>query len=259
VTHAVRVLLTNDDGYLADGLRLLAREVAEWAEVWVVTPDRERSGSARSITLYQPLRLTALEPAPAPGRWHLVNGTPADCVNLALHYLLADTPPDLVVSGINHGLNLGDDVSYSGTVQAAFEAHHFALPAIALSQELGGRSMAESASLSARLLQKLVEAGCPRRLLLSVNLPAMAPLGFRLTRLGRRVYRDVVVAKTDPRGVAYYWLGGKPQWDGEPGTDQEAVLSGYASVTPLRAVSTDAEALPALEELVAGSWGSLLR
>lgn len=256
---SLRVLLTNDDGYLADGLRLLATEIAEWAEVWVVTPDRERSGSGRSITLYQPLRLTRLDPSPAPGRWHLANGTPADCVNLALHYLLPEQPPDLVVSGINHGLNLGDDVNYSGTVQAACEANHFAVPAVALSQELGGRSMAESARLCSKLLRAVMERGCPRRLLLSVNVPAGPLLGIRLTRLGRRVYRDVVVAKTDPRGVAYYWLGGKPQWEDDPGTDQEAVLSGYASVTPLRTASTDVESLPELEAMVADAWSPLLR
>ncbi|HVS15801.1 MAG TPA: 5'/3'-nucleotidase SurE [Thermoanaerobaculia bacterium] len=255
----MRVLLTNDDGYLAEGLRALARELAAWAEVWVVSPDRERSGSGRSITLHQPLRLTELVPPPGPGRWHLVNGTPTDCVNLALHYVLAESPPDLVVSGINHGLNLGDDVSYSGTVQAACEAQHFAVPAVALSQELGDRSMADTAEVASELLRALVEAGCPRRLLLNVNFPASPISGLRWTRLGRRVYRDVVVAKTDPRGHAYYWLGGKPQWDDDPGTDQQAVLNGFVSVTPLRTASTDVEALPPLERLLAESWGSLLR
>jgi 5'-nucleotidase len=253
----MRILLTNDDGYLAEGLRALAREVASWAEVWVVAPDRERSGSSRSITLHQPLRLTELTPPPGPGCWHLVNGTPTDCVNLALHYVLAERPPDLVVSGINHGLNLGDDVNYSGTAQAACEAQHFAVPAVALSQELGDQSMAESAQVASRLLHALVEAGCPRRLLLNVNIPAAPSRGLRWTRLGRRVYRDVVVAKTDPRGQAYYWLGGKPHWEDDPGTDQQAILDGFVSVTPLRTASTNAEALPALEQLLADSWDSL--
>jgi 5'-nucleotidase len=255
----MRVLLTNDDGYLAEGLRALAREIATWAEVWVVSPDRERSGSARSITLHQPLRLTELVPPPGPGRWQLVNGTPTDCVNLALHYVLAESPPDLVVSGINHGLNLGDDVNYSGTAQAACEAQHFAVPAVALSQELGDRSMADTAEVASRLLRALIDAGCPRRLLLNVNFPASPIRGLRWTRLGRRVYRDVVVAKTDPRGHAYYWLAGKPQWDDDPGTDQQAVLNGFVSVTPLRTASTDVETLPALEQLIDESWGALLR
>jgi 5'-nucleotidase len=229
-----RILLTNDDGYLAEGLGALADELGRWAEVVVVAPDRERSGSGRSITLHHPLRLTELKPAPRAGSWHLVNGTPTDCVNLAVHFVLADRPPDLVVSGINHGLNLGDDVFYSGTVNAACEARQFELPAVALSQEPGERDMTDSARVASLLLRRLVAEGPRPELLLNVNFPAAEIRGVQVTRLGRRVYRDVVVAKTDPRGQAYYWLAGKPQWDDAAGNDQEAILRGFASVTPLR-------------------------
>ena len=244
-----RILLTNDDGYLAEGLGALAEELSRWSDVVVVAPDRERSGSGRSITLHHPLRLTALRPAPRPGEWHLVNGTPTDCINLALHFVLADHPPDLVVSGINHGLNLGDDVFYSGTVNAACEARQFGLPAVALSQEPGDRAMTDSARLSALLLRRLATDGLRPELLLNVNFPAAEIRGVQVTRLGRRVYRDVVVAKTDPRGQAYYWLAGKPQWDDAAGNDQEAILRGFASVTPLQMTGfTDDHAMSELAE-----------
>jgi 5'-nucleotidase len=248
-----RILLTNDDGYLAEGLGALADELGRWAEVVVVAPDRERSGCGRSITLHHPLRLIALRPGPRPGEWHTVNGTPTDCVNLAVHYVLADRRPDLVVSGINHGLNLGDDVFYSGTVNAACEARQFDLPAVALSQEPGEREMTESARLASLLLRRLLDGGPPAGLLLNVNFPAAAMRGVLATRLGRRVYRDVVVAKTDPRGQAYYWLAGKPQWDDAAGNDQEAILRGFVSVTPLRMSGfTDDQAMQELAAVLEG-------
>jgi 5'-nucleotidase len=257
-----RILLTNDDGYLAEGLGELAEQLSRWAEVVVVAPDRERSGSGRSITLHHPLRLTRLHPAPRPGQWHLVNGTPTDCVNLALHFVLAEQPPDLLVSGINHGLNLGDDVFYSGTVNAACEARQFGLPAVALSQEPGRREMTDSARISSLLLRQLLAAGPRPELLLNVNFPAAEIRGVQVTRLGRRVYRDVVVAKTDPRGQAYYWLAGSPQWDDAAGNDQEAILRGFVSVTPLRMSGfTDDQAMADLSaelqalQLEAGSGG----
>lgn len=243
----MHILLTNDDGYLADGMRCLADELSKWADVTVVAPDRERSGCGRGITLNHPLRIDTLEPAPGPGAWHVVNGTPTDCVNLACHFLLAESPPDLVVSGINHGLNLGDDVFYSGTVNAACEAHHFDLPAVALSQELGGIGMRESASVASKLLRELIEQGvCDG--LLNINLPADEIRGVRVTRLGRRVYRDVVVAKKDPRGKAYYWLAGRPEWEVPTGHDQQAILDGYVAVTPLAMGVTDEDCLERLSE-----------
>lgn len=246
----MHILLTNDDGYLADGMRCLTEELSQWAEVTVVAPDRERSGCGRGITLHHPLRLDTLEPAPGPGVWHVVNGTPTDCVNLALHFVLADDPPDLVVAGINHGLNLGDDVFYSGTVNAACEAHHFDLPAVALSQELGGIGMRESATIASSLLRELFEKGeCAD--LLNINIPADDIRGVRVTRLGHRVYRDVVVAKKDPRGKAYYWLAGRPEWEVPTGHDQQAILEGYVAVTPLAMGVTDESRLEPLSERVA--------
>ena len=269
-----RILLTNDDGDLAEGLGALAHELSQWAEVVVVAPDRERSGCGRSITLHHPLRLTTLRPSPRPGEWHVVNGTPTDCVNLAVHYVLADRRPDLVVSGINHGLNLGDDVFYSGTVNAACEALQLDVPAVALSQEPEGRvqaapsaedpgsttrsptgekRMVQSARFASILLRRLVDGGVRPDLLLNVNFPAAETQGVLVTRLGRRVYRDVVVAKTDPRGQAYYWLAGKPQWDDAAGNDQEAILRGYVSVTPLRMSGfTDDQAMQDLTSVLNG-------
>ena len=172
-----RVLITNDDSYDAEGLRQLVAAVSSWAEAVVVVPDRQQSGTGHSITLHRPLRLRPFEPAGVVGRWFLVDGSPTDCVNLALHSIMASSLPDLILSGINHGVNLGDDVTYSGTVGAALEGHLFGIPSIALSQHLDGdHDFVATATFASEMLRGLLEAGVPEDLLLNVNFPT-GPLG----------------------------------------------------------------------------------
>lgn len=235
-----RILITNDDGYSAEGVRELVRAVSPWAETVVVVPDREQSGTGHSITLHRPLRIRELGAVDVGGAWHLVDGTPTDCVNLALHSVMASALPDLVVSGINVGLNLGDDVGYSGTVGGALEGHMLGVPSIALSQEMSDDvDFAATASRACDLLRGLLGQGLTKDLLLNINFPAGPVAGTSVTKLGRRVYREVVVQKTDPRGKAYYWLAGKPDFDGSPGSDSEAIGQGRVSITPLQTDLTD--------------------
>jgi len=231
-----RILFTNDDGVYSEGIRLLARELARFAEVVVVSPDREQSATGHSLTLTRPLRMQKLEEG-----WYAVDGTPTDCVNLAVLWLLRETPPDLIVSGINFGLNVGDDVTYSGTVSATFEGSLLGVPSIAFSQEIAeGFSFARSSVLAASFVESLLrEPELPTDLILNVNFPANGAHGVRLTRLGKRVYRQVVTENVDPRGRKYYWISGTPEWQEDPGTDHEAVQTGWVSVTPLHLDLTD--------------------
>lgn len=232
----MRILATNDDGIFSEGLKVLAEALAEVGEVTVVAPDREQSASGHSLTLNRPLRIQKVRE-----HWFTVDGTPTDCVNLGVQGLLKEEPPDLVVSGINFGLNMGNDVTYSGTVSAAFEANLHQLPGIAFSQEVGeGFSFSRSAAFARKLLSELLIAGpLPRDLLLNINFPVQAPRGVRWTRLGKRRYLQTVVEKVDPKGRKYYWIAGTPEWELEEGTDHEALTSGLISVTPLHLDLTD--------------------
>jgi 5'-nucleotidase len=235
MTLRPRILLTNDDGIHAEGLAAAADAFGAFADVVVVAPDREQSACGHSLTLNRPLRMEEVRP----GRF-AVDGTPTDCVNLAVHWMLRDQTVDLVASGINYGLNLGDDVTYSGTVSAALEAHLLGLPAIAFSQQIGeATSFERSAKLAATLVRGLLERGVPARMLLNVNLPAGAAAGVRLTRLARRVYEQVVSERGDPRGRRYFWIGGEPRWEEGPDCDHAAVTAGLVSITPLRLDLTD--------------------
>jgi 5'-nucleotidase len=243
-----RFLVTNDDGVYSEGLRLLATALGRLGEVIVVAPDREQSATGHSLTLTRPLRLQKLEPG-----WYSVDGTPTDCVNLAVLWLLQENPPDFVVSGINFGLNVGDDVTYSGTVSATFEGSLLDIPSIAFSQEVGeGFSFARSAEIAARFVGALVgQPDLPRDLLLNVNFPAAPAKGVRFSRLGKRVYRQSVVEKTDPRGNKYYWIAGTPEWRDDVGTDHAAVQEGWVSVTPLHLDLTDYRGLESNSDLAA--------
>jgi 5'-nucleotidase len=227
------ILCTNDDGYLARGLKVLSDAAQALGEVYVVAPDREQSATSHSLTMHVPIR--ALDVSE---RTWSVTGTPTDCVFLAVQELLPRRP-DFVLSGVNHGMNMGEDVLYSGTVSAAMEATVFGVPAVAISYT--GREpehLEAYGALLARLLPQLVRPGAfPRETLLNVNLPAMHPSevkGVQVTRLGRRVFSDSVARRVDPRGRPYYWLGvGKAEWAWNEGTDFAAVDDGYISVTPL--------------------------
>jgi 5'-nucleotidase len=227
-----RILVTNDDGIFSEGIKLLATALGEIAgvEVIVVAPDREQSAMGHALTLSRPLRMQRMQE-----NWYAVDGTPTDCVNLGVLSLLKDTPPDFVVSGINFGLNLGDDVTYSGTVSATFEGALLGIPAVALSQEVAeGFSFATAAGFARKLLEVLIaEPTLPAELLLNVNFPAGAVQGISFTRLGRRFYKQSVVEKLDPRGRKYYWIAGTPQWRDESGTDYAAISSSRISITPL--------------------------
>jgi len=243
----IRVLVTNDDGIFSEGIAALATALCAVVEVLVVAPDREQSASGHSLTLNHPLRIRKVRE-----HWYTVDGTPADCVNLAIQGLLKEKPPDLVVSGINSGLNLGNDVTYSGTVSAAFEASLHRLPAVAFSQQVAdGMSFQRAASFARSMVRSLLTSEIPEGLLLNVNFPAADYGGVRVSKLCRRYYRQSVVEKRDPRGRRYYWIGGVPEWQHEEGTDHAAVMAGFVSVTPLHLDLTDYPGLNQFGPLVA--------
>ncbi|MCO4760816.1 MAG: 5'/3'-nucleotidase SurE [Myxococcales bacterium] len=228
----MRILLTNDDGIHAPGIAILARVAAQFGEVWVVAPDTERSGSSHAITLFRPLRLRDAGP-----RWYACDGTPTDCVHLALNQLKVE--PDLVLSGVNPGPNLAHDVLYSGTVAGALEGAHWGYPAVALSHCSGDE--AQLAKLEARILPDILKRVIPTalesKLALNVNIPPVdkAPFaGLRVTRLGARYYSNEVHERNDPRGRMYYWIGGSTVTMPDiEGSDCNAIRDGYVSLTPL--------------------------
>ena len=226
------VLITNDDGVLAPGIRAVADALRDFAEVVVAAPDRERSAASHSISLDRPLRVDEVEPGT-----YSIDGTPVDCVYLALLHLVPRKPA-LVVSGINNGFNLGSDVFYSGTVAGAVEGALRGVPAIAVSLE---RRRPQDFSHAARFLGALAgemirrgPGALPDASLLSVNVPGGELRGYRVTFLGRRVYRDQVDVRQDLRGRSYYWIGGPEESATDlPGSDLDAVRAGLASITPL--------------------------
>ena len=230
-----RILVTNDDGIYSEGIKLLAEALAGIGDVVVVAPDREQSATSHSLTLHRPLRIRQLEEK----QW-VVDGTPTDCVNLAVLHLLKDRVPDLVASGINFGSNLGDDVTYSGTVSATFEASLLGIPSIAFSQQVGEHfSFEPGARFARRMVAELFEAELPPDLLLNVNFPAGTPRGVAFSKLGRRIYQQSIVEKLDPRGRKYYWIAGTPEFKEEEGTDFAAIDRGFVSITPLHLDLTD--------------------
>ncbi|MEI6740680.1 MAG: 5'/3'-nucleotidase SurE [Gemmatimonadaceae bacterium] len=232
----MRILLSNDDGILAKGLSVLERACEPLGELTVVAPDREQSATSHSLTLHHPLRPVRL----GERRWQ-VDGTPTDCVMLACEALM-EQKPDVVISGINHGANMGEDVLYSGTVAAAMEGLALGIPAIAVSfagSMLRADAMLDTQveSLRALLQQMLSLPTFPPNTLLNVNLPPIAAeeiKGYRLTRLGRRVFSDSITRMKDPWGREILWIGGgSVEWSGPDDSDFRAVHDGYISVTPL--------------------------
>lgn len=237
------LLLTNDDGVRATGLAALASALDELGAVYVVAPEREQSTCGHALTLHRPLRAERLA-----DRRFAVNGTPSDCVNLGVLGLLPERPV-LIVSGINHGSNLGDDVTYSGTVSAAMEGTLLGVPSIAVSLVEGG-DFAVAASVARLIATRTLVTGLPPKTLLNVNVPAGVPRGIETTRLGHRVYLDKIVEQTDPRGRTHYWIGaGEPRWEALEGTDMGAVHEGHVSVTPLHLDLTNHRVLPEI-----GAW-----
>lgn len=234
----MRLLLANDDGIFAEGISILRRVLEEVAEkVWVVAPDRERSGAGHAITVHRPLRVREVQFQNEKSKGWVVDGTPADCVKLGLEDLL-DGKPDMVIAGINYGPNLGTDVLYSGTVSAAVEGTINDLPSVAVS--LATYAPQPDFSLAASFVRDLIpvvlEHGLPQGTLLNVNVPPGEPRGIRITRLGNLRYINVIDKRTDPRGRTYFWMAGEPfSPDGnDPETDIGAVRQGYISITPVQ-------------------------
>jgi 5'-nucleotidase len=244
----VKILLSNDDGYRAEGLEALDLAIRPLGAVTIVAPDRNRSGASNSLTLDVPVRATRYA-----DNAYLCTGTPTDCVHLAVSGLF-DFDHDIVVSGVNDGANLGDDTLYSGTVAAAVEGRFLGLPAVAVSLcvEPGSpRNFASAAQVAARLVERMERAPLRGSVILNVNVPDLPEgglRGFKVTRLGSRHRAERVVRAQDPRGRNVYWVGsaGAGQ-DAGPGTDFDAVAHGYVSVTPLQIDLTRHSALPELE------------
>ncbi|AUZ73760.1 5'/3'-nucleotidase SurE [Aeromonas hydrophila] len=243
----MRILVSNDDGVHAEGIRALSEALAACGEVIVVAPDRNRSGASHSLTLEVPLRVTRI----AETGYHAVKGTPTDCVHLAVNELVRPEP-DMVVAGINHGANLGDDVIYSGTVAAATEGRHLGFPSLAISL-VGKTHFATAAHYAAQLVRGMMVHPLPADQILNVNVPDL-PLdqikGIRVTRLGNRHRAESVICSEDPRGQPIYWIGppGSQQDAGE-GTDFAAIEQGYVSITPLTIDMTAYSSLAGL-----GAW-----
>jgi 5'-nucleotidase len=226
----VSILVTNDDGFGAEGLRALEESLRSIGTVWVVAPDREQSGQGHALTLNHPLRYSR-----SGGREFVVQGTPTDCIYLGVNRILEERPA-LVVSGINRGYNLGDDITYSGTVSAAFEATLMSLPAFAISQEVDkdGVDFKAAARFARVLALEILGRGMPPDTLLNVNVPRTAPLGVRVTHQGKRIYPGGVIERVDPKGRNYYWIGGQSaSWEEDPSSDFAALAAGFISVTPL--------------------------
>ncbi|MEJ2608490.1 MAG: 5'/3'-nucleotidase SurE [Candidatus Thiodiazotropha sp.] len=243
----MKILLSNDDGYQAPGLLKLAEQLSAVGDISVVAPDQDRSGASNSLTLVNPLRVRTME-----NGFIRVDGTPTDCVHLAITGLL-DTDPDLVVSGINSGPNMGDDVLYSGTVAAATEGRFLGLPALAISMNSHDPEYyTTGARVAQELVQRLVDAPLLENVILNVNVPDMPYeqlRGFLSTRLGHRHKAEPVVKSSDPRGRTIYWVGpAGAEQDAGPGTDFHAVRQGYVSVTPLQVDLTRHSALQTVKE-----------
>ena len=242
------ILLSNDDGVASEGLKALQVSLAALDEVWVVAPDRDQSAVSHSVTLQRPLRIEEVGP-----RTFVVDGTPTDCINLAINGILRERPR-LVISGINRGANLGDDITYSGTVSAAMEGTLLGVPAIAVSV-VGTDSFdfAPAAEFTCRLATQLLRDSLPPDTLLNVNVPGLPAgeiKGFALTRQGKRRYGDAIVEKVDPRGKKYYWIGGNQlDFIDAEGTDFSAVHRGLISITPLHLDLTNYRSLEQLQHL----------
>ena len=235
------ILVTNDDGVHAPGIRALAAALRSLAEVQIVAPDREVSACSQSLTLKHPLRADKIDE-----RIHSVDGTPADCVNLALVKLLARRP-DLLVSGINRGANLGEDVFYSGTVGGAREGTFFGVPSISVSLAARAESdFRHAAAFAARLAGLVMEKGLPERTLLNVNVPPGVPIGVAVTVQGRREHEGTIFEGLDPRRRTYYWIEeGRDRWVTDEMSDIHAIRQGLISVTPLQTDTTHHAVVPA--------------
>jgi len=242
-----RILVTNDDGVRSEGLRALADALRSLGDVVVVAPHLEASAIGHALTLRRPLRME-----PVGDAVYEVDGTPTDCVNLAVTQLYAGALPDLVVSGINKGYNLGDDVTYSGTVAGALEGALLGVPSIAVSVERsqGSYEFGPAAEAAAVIARGVIRCGLPPRVFININVPPGRPKGFRVTFQAKRNHVTVIDERIDPRGRPYYWIEeGQNDWEPHDRSDYGAVREGFTSVTPLQPDLTDHAALTMIEQL----------
>jgi len=244
----MHIMVTNDDGIHAPGILALASALGALGTVTVVAPDRERSAAGHSLTLHSPLRVFELRKG-----FFAVDGTPTDCVNMGIHSLLTERP-DLVVSGINHGANLGDDVTYSGTVAAAMEANLMGIPAIAVSlatYERHGHFDA-AAQVALGIARQVLANGLPADTFINVNIPDCPAEEMQptlITRQGKRSFAGTIIGKTDPRGRKYYWIGSEePAFNDDEGTDIHALNRRHVSITPLHLDMTNYESMKVLSQ-----------
>jgi len=241
-----RILLTNDDGYRSEGIHVLAKVLASLGEVTVVAPVIEASAIGHALTLRHPLRLERIEE-----QVFAVDGTPTDCINIAVTQVFKGLP-DLVLAGINKGWNLGDDVTYSGTVAGALEGALLGVPAIAISLAASRSEydFAPAARAAATLAQAILQRPLAARTFININVPRGQPKGYRVTVLAKRNHITSVAARQDPKGRPYYWIEeGQDEWEPHDRSDYQAVRDGYVSVTPLHPDLTAHQELAALEQL----------
>lgn len=241
------ILVSNDDGVRAKGLVYLSRSLKSLGRVVVVAPDQQRSAASHSITLHRPLRVNRISEDV-----YETDGTPTDCIVLGVHEILRNRP-DIIVSGINHGANLGDDIHYSGTVSAAFEGGLLGVPSVAISVAANGASHFDgAAAFAVKIAKKILKEGLPKGIILNINVPDIPQekiRGYEFTNQGRLGYGDVIVEKLDPRGRKYYWIGGdEARFEDIEGSDCNAIRGQKISVTPLRVNLTDFGALEELKE-----------
>lgn len=251
----LKVLISNDDGIHATGIQTLAAKLAQEYEVYVAAPDRERSAMGHALTLHKPIHVEEVELVFPVAKAYSISGTPSDCVKLALNALMVDVKFDLVVSGINHGPNLGSDVIYSGTVSAALEGAIHGIPSIAVSLVNGGEKSADfnhGAEFIAKFLPKAMNIGIPAKSILNINIPAVSLhefAGVKIAELGTRMYTDSYERRLDPRGRVYYWLAGEVIETSEaPESDVEAIRNNLVSVSPIHYNLTNHNALTLMRE-----------
>ena len=243
-----RILVSNDDGITSAGIAALEESLSDIGEVIVVAPDRDQSAASHALSLHRPLRVEEVAP-----RRFSVDGTPTDCVNLAVNGLIKGKRPDLIVSGINKGANVGDDITYSGTVSAAMEGTLLRIPSVAVSVAAKNGFMFESAAMYARTVSEFVlESGLPPNTLLNINVPNLPPeeiKGVRITKQGKRFYDDKIIKNKDPRGKNYYWIGGSDlAFRKTPSSDILSVMKGWISVTPVKLDFTDHDYFETLKQ-----------
>lgn len=245
------ILLTNDDGFFSEGIKTLARHLGDMGSIFIVAPDREKSAASLALTLHRPLRIQRIQE-----RIYAVNGTPADCIYLAVKKLLP-RKPDLIISGLNQGPNLGQqDISYSGTVAAAIQGSFLQIPSLAISvlpDKKGQYFFEFSAQIALRMAKGLIKDKLPQGILLNLNIPPPPVKGIRITKLGEKRYDPEIIEEKDPRNKTFYWLGtGNPKALGDEDSDVKIINQGYISVTPLHLDLTDYQAMkfPALKKLI---------